>query len=92
MPLGNCELYISQYKIKLAVYSKTADITITRDIDDEELFVGEEATITVKLENDGHNDATQLLYQDTLPNEVEITSTSKVQKEGNIITFSRSNS
>ena len=81
------DMYISEYKIKLQIYSETADISLTRTIDENELYVGDETTITVTLENTGHNDATELLYQDILPDEVEIISTSNCQASANTILF-----
>ncbi len=81
------DMYTSEYKVKIQIYSETADISLARTIEEDELYVGDETTITVTLENTGHNDATELLYQDILPNEIGIISTSNCQASANTILF-----
>ncbi len=67
------------------IYTLKPTITLTREIEDAEILVKQEVEITVTITNSGGAQATNVVFTDTFPSELEITETEIVKKEGNSV-------
>ncbi len=72
-------------KAKVVIYSLRPDITITRTIDKKSFLVGEEATITVELTNEGIKTASDARYVERFPSFIEITDSDGVEVNGSTV-------
>lgn len=78
------------YKAYVKIYRvlpDTANIELTRTIENADLLIGEETEIDVTLKNTGDEKATNIIYSDPFPQEFEITEVS-----GALIEYSGSKS
>lgn len=79
---GFCVLEIEDYekehrrRARIEVYDLETAIEVTREIENANLIVGEEAEMTVKIENNGEED-TIVTYIDEFPEGIEITEADK---------------
>ena len=65
------------------VYTLKPTITMTRTISEAGIVVSQEVTITVTIANTGDARATNVVFTDAFPSELEITEHEIVRKEGN---------
>ena len=101
--LGNCETInvvkicmenatydedLKKRKAEIQVYSINSDLKITRTIDDNELVIGNEATVSVTITNEGSSEASDIEFSDDFTSDVEITDTEGVDVVGNGVRWS----
>jgi len=77
---------LKEYKAAVRVYKHLPTLAITRTASTSALSIGEEAVISVKIENTGNLTARDIYYEDTVPSELIVVS-STADRSGNQITW-----
>ena len=101
--LGNCEKInvvkicldnatydedLEKRKAEIHVYSINPDLKITRTIDYNELVIGNEATVSLTISNEGGSEASNVEFSDDFTSDVEITDTEGVDIVGSGVRWS----
>lgn len=73
-------------KVNLEFYTIFPVVTISRSVDENSFSIGDTATVSIQLSNTGLKEAEDVIFEDMLPDEIEITShSSSLEQIGNRI-------